>query len=123
MKSKIRIIFSMVAVALLLSAATLACAGDIKSRMLERLPEIQALKTDGVVGEDKNGFLQFRKAAGDKNALISAENADRREIYKAIAAKQGVSAEVVGQRRALQIAERAKKGEWLQSADGNWYQK
>lgn len=123
MKFKIRIIFSMVAVALLISAATLACAGDIKSRMLERLPEIQALKTDGVVGEDKDGFLQFRKAAGGKEALISAENADRLEVYKAIAAKQGVSVEVVGQRRALQIAERAGKGEWLQSADGKWYQK
>jgi uncharacterized protein YdbL (DUF1318 family) len=123
MESKIRIIFSIVAVAFLISVATLACAGDIKSRMLKRLPEIQALKTDGVVGEDKNGFLKLRKAAGDKNALVSAENADRREVYKAIAAKQGVSAEVVGQRRALQIANRAKKGEWLQNADGKWYQK
>ena len=57
MKFKIRIIFSMMAVALLISVAIPACAGDIKTRMLERLPEIQALKTDGVVGEDKNGFL------------------------------------------------------------------
>ena len=123
MNSKIRIIFFLVTAALLISAATLAGAGDIKDRMLERLPEIQALKTDGVIGEDKDGFLKFRKDAGDKQALVNAENADRGEVYKAIAAKQGVSVQVVGQRRALQIAERAKPGEWLQNADGKWYQK
>ena len=123
MNSKIRITLFLVTVALLISAATLACAGDVKSRMLERLPEIQSLKTDGVVGEDKNGFLKFRKDAGDKQGLVNAENADRGEIYKAIAAKQGVSVEVVGQRRALQIADRAKPGEWLQNSDGKWYQK
>lgn len=123
MNSKIRIVFFLVTVGLLISGATLAGAGDIKDRMLERLPEIQALKTDGVIGEDKDGFLKFRKDAGDKQALVNAENADRGEIYKAIAAKQGVSAQVVGQRRALQIAERANPGEWLQNADGNWYQK
>lgn len=122
MNSKIRTVFWMVVLALL-ATATLAWADDIKSRMLARLPGIEALKENGVIGEDKNGFLQFRKDAGDKQALVNAENADRGEIYKAIAAKQGVSAEVVGQRRALQIAELAKPGEWLQNADGKWYQK
>ena len=123
MNSKFRTVSLMVAVALLASMATMTWADDIKARMLARLPQIEALKADGVIGEDKNGFLQFRKAAGDKQALINAENADRGEIYKAIAAKQGVSVEVVGQRRALQIAEVAKPGEWLQKADGTWYQK
>ena len=123
MNSKFQKVCLLVAVTLLASMATMTWADDIKSRMLERLPQIEALKADGVIGEDKNGFLQFRKEAGDKQALINAENADRGEIYKAIAAKQGVSVEVVGQRRALQIADVAKAGEWLQKADGTWYQK
>ena len=123
MNSKIRTVCLLVAVALLTSMATLTWAEGIKSRMLARLPKIQALKAEGVIGEDKNGFLQFRKAAADRQALINAENADRGEIYKAIAAQQGASAAVVGQRRALQIADRARPGEWLQKADGSWYQK
>jgi uncharacterized protein YdbL (DUF1318 family) len=123
MNAKTRIIYSVAAVVLLISVVTLAGADDIKSRMLKRLPEIQALKSEGAIGEDKNGFLQFRKAAGDKKALIAEENADRQEVYKQIAAQQGVSVEVVGQHRARQIAERASKGEWLQDANGNWYQK
>jgi uncharacterized protein YdbL (DUF1318 family) len=123
MFSKIRIFFSMVAIAAMVSAATLAPADDIKSRMLKRLPEIQALKDNGVIGEGRYGFLHFRKAAPDKKALVAAENADRREVYKQIAAEQGVSVEVVGQHRARQIAQRAKSGEWLQDANGNWYKK
>jgi hypothetical protein len=107
----------------MVSTTTMALADDIKSRMLKRLPEIQALKDEGVIGEGRYGLLHFRKAAPDKKALVAAENADRSEVYKQIAAEQGVSVEVVGQHRARQIAERAKKGEWLQGADGNWYQK
>jgi hypothetical protein len=34
-----------------------------------------------------------------------------------------ITADVVGRRRALQIAENAKPGEWLQDAGGKWVQK
>jgi hypothetical protein len=113
----------MVAIALMASVATPALADDIKSRMLKRLPEIQALKDKGVIGEGRYGFLHFRTAAADQKALVAAENADRRKVYKQIAAQQGVSVEVVGQHRARQIEQRAKSGEWLQDANGKWYQK
>ena len=72
---------------------------------------------------DKNGFLKLRKSAAGKEAVVTAENADRAIIYKKIAEQQGTTPAAVGQRRAIQIAERAKKGEWLQNADGDWYQK
>jgi len=123
MCAKTRLVFSMVAIALMASVATPALADDIKSRMLKRLPEIQALKDKGVIGEGRYGFLHFRTAAPDQKALVAAENADRRKVYKQIAAQQGVSVEVVGQHRARQIQQRAKSGEWLQDANGKWYQK
>lgn len=123
MNAHIRVIFSLIVIALLSLLATQAWSDDIKSRMLARVPEIDALKADGIVGEDKNGFLKLRKEAAGKQAVVSAENADRAVIYKKIAEQQGVSVDVVGQHRARQIAERAKKGEWLQGGDGNWYQK
>jgi len=31
--------------------------------------------------------------------------------------------ELVGKHRAIQIADKARTGEWLQDADGKWYQK
>jgi len=109
--------------AVLLSTATLTWADAIKERMLKRLPELQALKSQGIIGEDNQGFLQFRKPAPDKKALVSAENADRSQAYKTIAAQQGVSPELVGQQRARKIAETEDSGVWLQKPDGTWYQK
>jgi hypothetical protein len=56
-------------------------------------------------------------------ALVKAENRDRQLVYQAIARQQGTTAAVVGRRRALQIAENARPGEWLQDASGTWHRK
>jgi len=98
-------------------------AGDIKSRMKSRLPKIVQLKAKGIVGETNDGFLAFVGAQKAEQDLIAAENEDRKKVYQAIARQQGTSAKVVGQRRALQIAEKAQPGEWLQDAGGKWYRK
>ena len=104
-------------------AAVSASGDDIKARMKNRLPAIKELKAQGIVGEDNKGFLQF---VGDKQAkpdVVAAENKDRQTVYAAIAKQQGTTAELVGQRRALQISKRANKGEWVQDANGKWLQK
>ena len=100
-----------------------AFAEEIKARMKNRLPVINELKTKGIVGEDNKGFLQFVGAKKEKQDVVSAENNDRLTIYKAIAKQQGATAELVGQRRANQIARKARTGDWLQDDKGKWYQK
>jgi uncharacterized protein YdbL (DUF1318 family) len=100
-----------------------AFADDIKARMKSRLPVIKELKLQGIVGEDNAGFLQF---VGDKKVsadVVAAENKDRQTVYQTIAKQQGTTAELVGKRRALQIAQRAEPGEWVQDAGGQWLQK
>jgi uncharacterized protein len=103
-----------------LSAA--AWGQDIKARMRSRLPDIVALKKAGVVGEDNQGYLVIRKST-DKKGVVDAENQDRRTIYTAIAKRQNTTADLVGQRRALQIADKADPGTWIQDANGRWKQK
>lgn len=98
-------------------------AGEIKDRMLERLPVIDSMKAQGIVGENNEGFLEYRQAAKPKQEVVQAENEDRAAVYAAIARNQGVEPGFVGRRRALQIAERAEPGTWLQRPDGSWYQK
>ena len=110
-------IFSLIAV------SSAAWAGGIKERMAKRLPVIVDLKARGVVGENNQGYLEYLKGAKEKNAAVKAENADRRAIYTAIAKKQGTSPDHVGKRRAMQIAEKAKPGEWLQNKKGQWQKK
>jgi uncharacterized protein YdbL (DUF1318 family) len=100
-----------------------AFADDIKARMKNRLPVIKKLKTEGIVGEDKKGYLQFVGGNKAKADVVAAENKDRKTVYTAIAKQQGTTAELVGKRRALQIAKKAAPGEWVQDAGGNWIQK
>ncbi len=99
-----------------------AFADDIKARMKNRLPVIKELKAKGIVGEDNKGFLQFVGGNKAKADVVAAENKDRKTVYAAIAKQQGTTAERVGKRRAVQIAKKADKGEWVQDTAGNWIQ-
>ena len=91
--------------------------------MKERLPVITALKAEGVVGENNKGYLEVIGANRGKAGVITAENSDRKEVYTAIAKQQGTSVDLVGKRRAKQIAKKAKPGQWIQDNSGQWYQK
>ena len=100
-----------------------AMAEGIQARMKARLPVIKALKSEGIIGENSRGFLEFVGNKKKQADVMQAENKDRQKVYAAIAKKQGVTAEVVGKRRALQIMQNARLGEWLQNEQGQWYQK
>jgi uncharacterized protein YdbL (DUF1318 family) len=95
----------------------------IKQRMIERLPVIKSFKAQGIVGENNKGYLEFVGQKKDKADVINAENKDRKLVYSAIAKQQGTTVEVVGKHRAIQIANKARPGEWLQDAAGKWHQK
>jgi len=105
------------------AAGISAFADDIKDRMKQRLPVIIELKTNGIVGENNAGFLEFIGAKREKADVVAAENEDRQTVYAAIAKQQGTTAELVGKRRALQIAKNANKGEWVQDNSGKWTKK
>jgi len=98
--------------------------GEIKQRMQKRRAPITVLKTAKTVGEDNNGYLHIRGdvKAADK-AVVEAENADRKLVYAAIAAKTGLAADAVGKSRAKKIAASTAAGVMVQAPDGTWYEK
>ena len=98
-------------------------ASTIKQRMEQRLPQIDSLKTQGVIGENNAGYLAVLKDNASAKALADAENKDRAAVYQAIAKKTGTSADLVGKRRAAQIAEIAGPGQMIQDAAGKWLKK
>ena len=116
------IIISLLLVGIVFSTAS-AFGQDIKARMKARLPVIVELKAKGIVGENAEGLLQFVGQKKEKQDVVTAENTDRKKVYAAIAKQQATTAELVGKRRALQIAKKAKPGTWLQDQSGKWYQK
>lgn len=101
----------------------LAGADGIKSRMKERLPVIENLKSKGIIGENNRGYLSFVGNKREQEAVVKAENQDRKTVYKALAKRAKVPAVEMEKLRAKNIAAKADPGDWLQDAAGNWYQK
>jgi len=122
---KKKVYFAVLAILLFVvfAAGAFPSAKEIRAKMLARLPEIKVLKDKGLVGENNKGFLEFVGQQKEKQEVVTAENRDREIVYKAIAKQQGTTVELVGKHRAIQIANKARPGEWLQDANGKWYQK
>jgi uncharacterized protein YdbL (DUF1318 family) len=123
MMKKVYVAGSAILLCIVFAAGALASAKEIRARMIARLPEIKALKDKGLVGENNKGFLEFVGQQKEKQNVVTAENQDREKVYEAIAKQQGTTVELVGQHRAIQIAQKAQPGEWLQDANGKWYRK
>lgn len=127
MKHLVRNSIAAAAIATFSIIATLPASADnaatIKQRMEQRLPQIDSLKTQGVIGENNAGYLAVLKDNAAAKTLADSENKDRAAVYQAIAQKTGSSAELVGKRRAAQIAEKAGSGQMIQDATGKWVKK
>ncbi len=96
-------------------------AGEIKSRMAKRLGQVVAFKKSEAVGENNQGYLTVRGSLSEADtALVNAENADRKSVYRLIAAKTKSSATTVGKTRAASIRKTAAKGTWVQQTNGSW---
>ena len=116
---------SLFAVSCVLVASAFAeSATDIRRRMEQRLPQIDALKAQEVVGETNRGFLDERKSGNPAAAgVVAAENHDREAVYAYIAKETGSNAEAVGRARAKQIAANSRGGVWVQDEAGKWVKK
>ncbi len=99
-----------------------------KDRRL-RAGEVQQLKNDHVIGENRYGYLEIRELPKDPKyaeyakKIVTGENADRAYIYLASAQTQNKPFEVVEQDYAKLWRDRAFPGEWIQKDDGTWIQK
>ena len=98
---------------------------ELATRMRARHPQIEALKTNGALGENNRGYVHLFEheslAEADKrNAaqqLVAAENADRKALYREIAVlneEARVSVTQVERIYAQRRLERARSGERFQ---------
>lgn len=108
------------------------------SEMRNRLPQLNALRESGVVGEAADGSVVVRGSAGggSAQAIVDAENSNRKTVIvnmaKAILRlnKQPETTDslrqVLGKAAATYAEtkrEEAKSGWWIQLANGRWVQK
>lgn len=96
----------------------------IKERMEARQPELNKLKDSLLIGENNKGYLTVKGKVSEKaQKLVNSENSDRKRVYKKLAKQTKVDITKMETRRAEQIAQKSKKGIWLQKSDGKWYKK
>jgi len=87
---------------------------------------IDSAKSEGVVGEQADGFLGFRVTSPDSalQAAVAATNSGRRQAYAASAAQAGTTADVAGARMfESQLLPRISSGQWYRNAQGQWVQR
>jgi len=118
-------IFTLFAALCLLSVPAFAeSAADLRRRMEQRLPQIDALKAQEIVGENNRGLLEERKSGtAGAASVVSDENRDRAAVYALIAKETGATADSVGRARARQIAANSRAGVWVQDEAGAWKKK
>lgn len=102
----------------------------IRAKMRTRFSLLKGFYTQGVIGIKADGLLTTKGSVSLKdrnkvNKLIKAENADRANLYKAIA-KANNHPEWTNQIKstfAVRWVGNAKSGWWYQTKGGSWKQK
>ena len=104
--------------------AEAATKQELQAKFEKRYPQLLAYKRDGKVGENMQGLVEAikREYLDDKTLakLVDDENADRKELYKLLAAEEKTSVDQVAAAAAKRNYDKAKPGEYLKQTDGTW---
>ena len=86
--------------------------------------DLQQAKSDGLVGEQLNGYLGIvsADASSDVRALVGDINAKRKAKYEAIASQNSTSLETVELLAGKKAIEKTRAGNYVQTATG-WKKK
>jgi uncharacterized protein YdbL (DUF1318 family) len=90
-----------------------------------RYEELQSLKSQGLVGEDSQGFVQSMSGASS-GAIVASENRDRKIIYQAIVDQNNLGAGGMAQVKLVfgdVQREKARSGDLIQLPSGEWIKK
>ena len=91
-----------------------------------RFRELQNLKAQGILGEDNQGNVKVLQSAPNAESIASAENANRKVIYQTIVEQNQLGPAGITQVRAAFAEtqrERARPGDSIQDASGQWVKK
>lgn len=87
---------------------------------------IDNAKSQGVVGEQADGYLGFRTPSSDGalTQAVQVTNNARRDAYTRSAQAAGVTPDVAGSRMFEgQLMPRITSGQWYRNASGQWVQR
>lgn len=85
--------------------------------------DLDQAQARGLVGETRQGYLAAIDPSAEVKQLVDSINLQRRQLYRDIARKNGTSLDAVEAIAGQKAIARAKPGEFVQDANGNWVQK
>ncbi|HEX5677541.1 MAG TPA: YdbL family protein [Alcanivorax sp.] len=81
---------------------------------------LDSAKSQGLVGEQPNGYLGVVKATPEAVELASEINEKRRQAYQRIARENGISLEQVANLAGQKAIEKTPSGEYVKTPTGQW---
>ena len=84
---------------------------------------LQDAKSQGLVGEQSNGYLGAVKGGGDVKALIEDINAKRKRTYEDIAKRNNTSLDAVEALAGKTAIETTPAGQFIRLPTGEWVKK
>ncbi|HYL59916.1 MAG TPA: DUF1318 domain-containing protein [Candidatus Acidoferrales bacterium] len=96
-------------------ADTGASEAQLISQMAARHQQVAAMLNGQLVGESHTGYMVAKASlSGEQQAIVDAENADRRQLYALEAAKKNTSVDQVALGYYLARLEHVNKGAWVE---------
>ncbi|MDU0356406.1 YdbL family protein [Paraglaciecola aquimarina] len=84
--------------------------------------ELDEAKQKGLVGEKDNGYLGVVVAQNDAQSLVTEINEKRKEVYKKLASKNGITLQQVEKLAAQKAYQKTSPGHYLWT-NGQWVKK
>jgi len=108
---------------LALLLAVVLCAGPWSASA--QAGELGDFKQSGQVGEQIDGYVGLVEGAADPQAkaVVERVNAERRQAYGAIAAKQGLAPEQVAAVAGARLIAATPGGQFVKDSTGAWKRK
>jgi uncharacterized protein YdbL (DUF1318 family) len=90
-----------------------------------RFDKLQVLKAKGTIGENNRGYVEVLNPNQEAEALVQAENKDRRLIYQTIERQNNLTnaLETIEKVFAQVQRDKASSGEKIQEESGRWMTK
>lgn len=85
--------------------------------------DLDSAKSQGLVGEQPNGYLGVVKATPEAVELAQNINTRRRQAYERIARENGITIEQVANMAGQRAISRAEPGTWIRTPEGQWVER
>ena len=85
--------------------------------------DLDSAKSQGLVGEQPNGYLGVVKATPEAVELAQDINTRRRQAYERIARENGITIDQVATLAGQRAISRAEAGTYIRTPEGQWVER